>query len=68
MCGIAVDVQVSDEGTLVLFTPLTEFGIAFIDMEVETEPYQFFGDALAVDHRQAEGLIEFMRENGVVVR
>lgn len=62
-----VDVQVSRQGTIVLFYPATPEGGAWLAENV-AEDAQWFGRALAVDQRYAAALIEGLVEGGLAVR
>lgn len=61
------DVRVDADGSLVLFTPLTDAGRAWIDEHTETEPWQWLGPALCVEHRYAADLVHGMRNDGLKV-
>jgi hypothetical protein len=57
------DIRVDAHGTVVLLTPLTETARQWIDDNVEVEPWQRFGDVIAVDPRCIEGLIASAMED-----
>jgi hypothetical protein len=61
------DVVVRNEGTVVMFTPLTREAKIFIKLKVDAEPYQFMGESLVVEHRFAESLIVGMQDDGLDV-
>jgi hypothetical protein len=63
------DVTINDQGTVVLFVLETEAAWTFVK-DVQTEPYQWMwmgNRGFAVDHRMADGLIEGMQADGLVV-
>lgn len=62
------DVIVSNEGTVVLFRPMTKRARAWVDGNVQAEPWQWFGDALVVEHRYAADLAQGMRDDGLLLR
>jgi hypothetical protein len=62
-----IDVFVRNEGTVFLFCPLTDRGKNWLEQNVETEPWQWFGNALLVEHRFACGLGQGMRDAGLVL-
>ncbi len=62
-----IDVEVSNEGSVVLFTPLTEDARAWIDENVQSESWQWLGASLAVDHRFAMDLLNGMAGAGLVL-
>jgi hypothetical protein len=64
----APDVLVHNEGTVFLFNPLTARAKEWIDDNVETEPHQWFGTTLVVEHRYAWGLAQGMKQNGLVLQ
>ncbi len=61
------DVRVDADGTIVLVTPLTAAGWSWIEERVQTEPWQWLGDSLAVEHRYAGDLVHAMRTEGLEV-
>jgi len=63
----AVVVKVEDQGTIVLFTPMNAWSAEWLKDNVQSEPWQMFGTAIAVDHRPAQGLVEFLQEQGATV-
>ena len=66
--GIALraDFKIKDEGTVVIFTPLTLAAEAFLE-RCDAERWQFMGVSLVVDHRPAQNLIEIIRSEGLEV-
>jgi hypothetical protein len=62
------DFAVSDQGTVVLFNPLTVEARAWLDNMVSFEPWQMFGRALAVDHRYAQDLYDGIINDGMTVK
>jgi hypothetical protein len=50
-----------------LFCPLTERAQTWIDENVETESWQWFGNVLVVEHRYAWGLANGMKNSGLVL-
>ena len=63
----AYDVQVVDHGSVVTFQALTDVARSWMDEHVVSEPWQWLGSALAVDHRLAGQLIEGMYEAGLLI-
>jgi hypothetical protein len=61
------DVLVRNEGTVFVFCPLTSEAKEWIDENVESEPYQWFGNSLVVDHRFAWGLGQGMKDAGLTL-
>lgn len=64
---VAADVIVHNGGTIFQFEPVTAAGKDWINSNVESEPWQWFGSTLVVDHRHAGPLAEGMIEAGLVV-
>ncbi len=62
------DFAISDQGTVVLFKPLSASAKAWIDNNVAYESWQMFGSALAVDHRYAQGLYDGIINDGMTVQ
>ena len=61
---IQPDFRIRDEGTVVIFTPLTKDAEAFLE-RCDSEPWQWVGPSLVVDHRPAMDLIEAIRMEGL---
>ena len=59
-----VDVSVENHGSIFLFRPLTEAAEQWIQDNVSDEA-QYFGTALAVEHRYARDLAQGMLEAGL---
>jgi len=60
----APDVLVRNEGTVYVFSPLTAAAKAWFDENVQSEGWQWFGNALVVEHRYALGLGQGLRDAG----
>ena len=65
---LSADFAIADQGTLVLFNPLTPEAKAWIDNNCVTEPYQWFGRALAVNHSCAQALYDGIINDGLTVK
>jgi hypothetical protein len=63
---VSPDVLVNNVGTLYTFCPLTLRAKEWIDEHVESEPWQWFGHVLVVEHRFAWGLAQGMKDAGLV--
>ena len=61
------DIDISDQGSIVMFTPRTKAGEDWIQRNVEFESWQMMGPSLCVDHRPAQGLVEAMQNDGLIV-
>jgi len=62
------DIEVINCGTIFQFVPLTPAGDAFLHNEVSSEPWQWLGGSLNVDHRYAEGLANAAVHEGLELR
>lgn len=62
------DVEISDQGTVITFTPLTTRARFWFNENVEFESWQWLRGTLAVDHRPAQGLIDGLSEGGFRIR
>jgi hypothetical protein len=60
------DVRIRNEGTIVLFTPITPRAKRWISANVQPNA-QWFGNALVVQHRYAARLAAAMRSAGLVL-
>ena len=61
------DLRVDTHGTVVLLTPLTAKARRWIDNNVEIEPWQLFGDVIAVEPRCVDGLIAGAIQDGLEI-
>ena len=59
-----IDVRIENHGSIFLFQVLTEVALNWFDENVESEPYMWTGNRLAVEHRYAENLTNGLREEG----
>lgn len=66
MATRGLDVQVIGCGTIFLFQPLSDAAREWINEHVQ-EDAQWFGDALAVEHRFACDLARGMAEDGLAL-
>ena len=65
---MGADFKIEDQGTIVLFTELTEAAAEWVEANVELEDWQLIGDrSFAADHRPAQQLIDGIREARFVV-
>ncbi len=58
------DISVENHGSLFLFRPHTDEGREWLE---ENTDGQWFGEALVVEHRYAEGLAQGMLDDGLRV-
>jgi len=61
------DVQVTNCGSVWQFTPMNEGALSWIGENVQAEGWQWLGDSLVVDWRYGMGLVELMRNAGLLV-
>jgi len=60
------DFEISDQGTLVLFRPLTAAADEWVKENVDPKA-QWFGGALVVEHRYAADLLQGVKDDGLEV-
>jgi len=60
--------QVSNQGSICMFTPDSETEKAWMKEVFEIEAWQWSGGSLAVDHRMSHDLIEVMQDEGLSVK
>lgn len=58
------DVAIQDQGTIVVFAPLTVAARRWLREHVQSEPYQWLGGGLCVEHRFARDLYAGMIDAG----
>lgn len=64
----AIDVEVTDQGTIIIFTLLSEKARKWVQENVETEPWQWLGDvSFAVDSRMSMSLVAGFVDEGMQV-
>lgn len=61
------DVQIENHGTIFLVRPLTEAAFEWVADHVSGES-QWFGNALAVEHRYVAALTQGMMDDGLEVQ
>lgn len=61
------DVTVTDHGSIVAFTFNSDAAREFADEQIQAGPWQYFGGALCVDARFAEGLVIGIQDDGLTV-
>jgi hypothetical protein len=61
-----MDIRITDHGSLVLFTPVTQTAEAWIAAHVDSGA-QWWGRGVAVDHRLARDLAQGMAEDGLIL-
>lgn len=64
----APDVLVANEGSVFVFCPLTPTAKEWLDENAQSEPWQWFGNALVVEHRFAWGLAASLKDAGLVLQ
>jgi hypothetical protein len=65
--GPQPDVTIEDTGSVVLFRPTTEEGRAWLDDNIQAEPWQYMGSAIAVDRRYAQAIADGLAGDGLVI-
>lgn len=61
------DVLVNDQGSIVVFQPMTACASDWIDCMVHSEPHNWLDDGLYVEHRFADVIIDGMLNDGLIV-
>lgn len=61
------DVLVSNAGTVFVFCAITPAAKQWVAENVQSEPWQWFENALVVEHRFAWGLAAGMKDAGLVL-
>jgi hypothetical protein len=64
---ISLDVLVRHEGTVWIFNPLTSVAHEWFAGNVQSEPWQWLGASLVVEHRFAVDLIKGITDAGFSV-
>jgi hypothetical protein len=61
-----MDFNIRNEGSVIVFTPLTKAADAFLE-RCDITDWQWMGPSLVVDHRPAVALVEAMQAEGLEV-
>jgi hypothetical protein len=61
------DFVITNMGTTVLIRPVTDAAKQWVEDNVETEAWQWLGDAFGVDHRPGWGLVDILEDSGLFV-
>ena len=61
------DVEVKNEGPVVLLIPMSDRGEAWIDDNLQLEGWQWYGNAAAVEARYADPIVLGMQDDGLEV-
>lgn len=64
---VVTDFYVMNNGYIIIFTPDTKRAADWLNSNVQSESWQWLGNALCVEHRYADGLIELIKENGFII-
>jgi hypothetical protein len=62
------DIQVENHGSIIMFRPMTDEATDWLNEHVESEGWQWFGGALAVEPRYAGDLADGARADGLEVQ
>lgn len=62
-----VDLRVEQEGSVVLLRPVSAAGEEWLDENVQSEGWQWFGGALACEPRMVEAVVRGAQGDGLVV-
>jgi len=63
----AVDVEVSNQGSIVMIRPVSKAAKDWVDEKVQLEGWQWMGGAFACEPRMVENLVDGMTGDGLVV-
>jgi len=62
---VDIVIEGENQATVFLFRPLTPRAFEWIDRHVQPESWQWFGEAVAVEHRFVEDLKQGMQSAGL---
>jgi hypothetical protein len=60
-----VDVSVVDHGSIIVLTPVSEAGQAWMDENLHPDAWQWIGPGLALDRRIADYIVQGMEADGL---
>lgn len=58
------DFTAIDQGSIVMLRPNTDAARDWLDVSVHSEPWQWQGDFLCMDHRMAQPVLDGIEEEG----
>jgi hypothetical protein len=58
------DFRIENQGTVWMFTPLTDTAREFINDSVQTESFMWLGNSLCIDHRPARDFAGYLIGEG----
>ena len=61
------DINITNNGSVFSFQPVTKAGKDWIEKNVQTEPWQWLGDTLAIESRFAGELADGMISDGLEI-
>jgi hypothetical protein len=61
------DIQIQDDGTIILFTPMSPEGKEWVEENLSLESWQWMGRSFAVEDQYADAVINSMTEDGLDV-
>ncbi len=64
---ITADVILAFAGSLTLLTPLTSYGREWVEESLQTEPWQWLGSTVTIDHRMGVDIRQAMIDDGLTV-
>jgi hypothetical protein len=64
---VGIEVAIYNHGSIVQFEPLIERAEEWFDEHIRSEPWQWLGGRLCVDHRYADELAIGLQKAGFVV-
>lgn len=64
---VVYDVAVENHGTIALIRPLTDSGRTWVEENIPTEDWQWFGGAIVAEPRYVPDVIEGMEGDGLEV-
>jgi len=59
--------QVDNQGTVFIFVPEGDYEYEWLTVNLDTQPYQWFGTSLTVDYRFADDIIDAINYAGFVI-
>ena len=60
-----IDIKIVNHGSVLAFHPVSPQGKQWLETKCDSEPWQWFGGSLCVDHRIAPGLAQAAESDGM---
>ena len=61
------DFTVNDQGSVILLSPQSKLAHAWLNRNIQAEPWQWLNGGLAIDHRMAGDILQAIEDEGLSI-